>query len=130
MSHLLYKVLFFTGGIWPDIGLIWFGLWCLTPLSIIFQLYHGSQFIGGGNRSTRWKPLTCHKLLTKLITWWCCIKYTSPWTGFKLTTLVAIGTDGIGSYKSNYYMITTTMAPIVSKIDSSVNMLNWFCYLV
>ena len=31
----------------------------------------------------------------------CCIEYTSPWTGFKLTTLVVIGTDCIGSCKSN-----------------------------
>jgi hypothetical protein len=33
------------------------------------------------------------------------------WTGFKLTTLVVIGTDCIGSYKSNYHMISTTTAP-------------------
>ena len=29
-------------------GLVWFGLWCLMPLSTIFHLYSG-----GGNWSTR-----------------------------------------------------------------------------
>ena len=27
-----------------DIRRCEFGLWCLTPLAIIFQLYHGGQF--------------------------------------------------------------------------------------
>jgi hypothetical protein len=31
--------------------------------------------------------------------------------GFELTTLVVIGTDCIGSYKSNYHTITTTATP-------------------
>ena len=33
------------------------------------------------------------------------------WVGFELTTLVVVGTDCIGSYKSNHHMITTMMAP-------------------
>ena len=33
--------------------------------------------------------------------------YTSPWSRFELTTSVAIGTDCIGSCKSNYHTITT-----------------------
>jgi hypothetical protein len=32
------------------------------------------------------------------------------WAGFKLTTLVVIGTDYTGIYKSNYHTITTTTA--------------------
>jgi hypothetical protein len=37
--------------------------------------------------------------------------YTSPWAGFELTTSVIIGTDCIGSCKSNYHTITATTAP-------------------
>jgi hypothetical protein len=50
---------------WFGVG---FGLWCLTPLSMIFQLYRGSQFIGEGNQSTRRKPQTYRKSLTNFIT--------------------------------------------------------------
>ena len=53
------------------------GLWCLAPLSTIFQLYRGDHFICGGNRSTHRKPSTCNKSLTNFITE-CCIVYTSP----------------------------------------------------
>jgi len=35
-----------------------------------------SVLFGGGNRSTRRKPLICRKSLTNFIT--CCIEYTSP----------------------------------------------------
>ena len=42
------------------------------------------------------------------------------WVELALTTLEVIGTDCIGSYKSNWHMITTTTAPVmVSMLDSS-----------
>jgi len=37
--------------------MIWFGLWCLTPLSTISQLYRGDRSI------LKTKPSTCHKSL-------------------------------------------------------------------
>ena len=71
------------------------GLWCLTPFSTLFQLYRGGQFYW-------WKKITdklCHIYRYRV---------HPAWDGFELTTLVVIGTDWIGSYKSNYNTITIT----------------------
>jgi len=56
------------------------------------------SFIGGRNRSTRRKPLTCRKSLTNFIPYYC-IEHTTPWTGFELRTLMVKGTNCTGSCK-------------------------------
>ena len=105
-------------------NLLWARAMVFNPLSTILQLYCGSS-IGGGNRSTQKKTQTCRKSLTNFITL-CCIEYTLPWVGFKLTTLVVIGTDYIGSCKFNYHTITTTTFPQCSHLLHMIQSHNLF----
>ena len=52
------------------------------------------------------------------------ILYTSPWSIFELTTSVVIGTDCIGSCKSNYHSIITRTAPLKTEMRLKVVTLN------
>ena len=70
--HILFEVL-----VQSQKWLWWSRLWCLMPFQQYFSYIVAVSFIGGGNRSSRRKPPTCHKSLTNFITK-CCIEYSSP----------------------------------------------------
>ena len=71
----------------------------ISVISWQSQLY----CLGGGNQSIRRKPPTYHIMLYQL---------HLIWAWFKLTNLVVICTDCIGSCKSNYRTITATETPM------------------
>ena len=133
VSHcwpLLLNLLQFTRRRFVKLYTIVLQLWWLTPLSTIFQIYHGGSFIGEKNRSTRKKPIDLTLVIDKHYhIMWHRVRFA--WAGFELTTLVVISTDCVGSCKSNYHMTTTAPdCPVTVKLSTSIySIINQLWYI-
>jgi len=74
---------------------------CLTQHSTLFQLYRGGQFCWWKKPEYPEKTIDQPQVTDKLYH-----------ISFKLTTLVVVGTDCVGNYKSNCHTIMTATTPL------------------